>query len=82
MKAITALTLLKRHGLAHSSLTLRDLKRARTMFGYPTWEELIRVSMFGEYLYGKTDRVIRVPEARFEVGGTVRYRVVLDRRDE
>ena len=79
MKAITALGLLKRHGFAHSSLTLRELKRARVILAYRTWEEFIRGAMLGEYLVGKRDltEAVSIPEVKLSIGGTLRYRVEL-----
>jgi hypothetical protein len=73
MKAITALTILKKHKLVHKHLHLARLKWLRKLFGYKTWEEFIQMQLFAEYIIGKRDlsKSIIVPEVKMSIGGTM-----------
>lgn len=75
MKAITALYLLKRHGLIHPGFTLRELKaykRYATIWRCDTWEDLVKEIMLIRYLSGRDiDEPIRIPEVGLAIGGTV-----------
>lgn len=74
MKAIGALWLLKKHGLVHKSMTLRDLKLYRDIF-HPqgNWKDVVKGIMMTEYLVGKRDlsEPIVVHEVKFAIGGTL-----------
>jgi hypothetical protein len=73
MKAITALTLLKKHKLVHKDLHLARLKWLRKLFGDPTWESFIHGVLAREYLLGKRDlsKPIIIPEVKMSIGGTM-----------
>lgn len=64
MKAISALYLLKRHGLIHANMRLRDLRFLRCVTECKTWEDLVRWIMLAHYLTGDKDLTdeIRIPE--------------------
>lgn len=85
MKSITALNLLKKHGLVNKHWTLRSLKWYRRYLiwsGFPlddlsTWEGTIRHIMKLQYMAGDMDLTepITIPEVSFSIGGTVEIHV-------
>ena len=74
MKAITALTLLKRHKLINERMRLSDLKFIRRLFGISRWDEFVRHIMFVQYLNEDfpMPEAITIPEVGLSVGGTLR----------
>lgn len=84
MKAITALTLLKKHRFINQNMRLRDLRFLRRLFEAKTWEDFIRHIMITEYLVGKRDLTeeIRIPEANFAIGGTTKFEVKLKETED
>ncbi|MDD3962223.1 MAG: hypothetical protein PHT77_10215 [Bacteroidales bacterium] len=71
MKAITAMSLMKKHGLIHNQMRLRDLKMFRRAFGHKTWPDFIKSQMFAFYLTKELKTPIIIPEVGFAVGGTM-----------
>ena len=79
MKAITALVLLKKHGLVHPQMRLRNLKWVKQVLEYRDWKEFVRYIMFSRYLSGPLPDEVRIPEVGFSVGGTLRLKVITKR---
>jgi hypothetical protein len=73
MKAITALTLLKKHELVHKHLHVSRLKWLRRLFGDDSWETFIQNVLAREYLLGNRDLKIPIiiPEVKMSIGGTL-----------